>query len=179
MSALLVFCCLLGVLVWGGCFYFNSLKRASNEKLKQETIDTVRLSAPTLITGLARNQNLITMEEWEVITRFNKDSRFQRLLYLNKYGEVRSYNDPARMTPHHSSEDIEVGIPTDAIEQAWLTKTPIVRAVPNKPLYDIAVPLAQRGEVLGILNIQIHRERIVRWNGLAETNADTEALGSK
>src|SRR6185503_18355735 len=52
--------------------------------------------------------------------------------------------------------------PTDAIEQAWLSKSPMVRAVPNLPLYDIAIPLALRGDVLGILNLQVSREGVLK-----------------
>jgi hypothetical protein len=150
------------VMFLGGIFYYNLFKWTFDEKLKQEAIDMVRLYAPTLINGLARNQSAISMDEYDTITRFAKDDRVAALLYLNKYGEVRWFKDPSKITQTFDAFSKEVTLPTDAIEQAWLAKQPIVRQVPNLPLYDIAIPLALRGEILGILNLQISREGVVK-----------------
>ena len=150
------------VMFLGGIFYYNLFKWTFDEKLKQEAIDMVRLYAPTLIEGLSRNQGAISMAEFDTITRFAKDDRVAALLYLNKYGEVRWFKDPSKITETFDQFSKEVTLPTDAIEQAWLSKSPMVRAVPNLPLYDIAIPLALRGDVLGILNLQISREGVVK-----------------
>ena len=130
------------VMCLGGIFYYNLFKWTFDEKLKQESIDMVRLYAPTLIEGLSRNQGVISMPEFDTVSRFSKDDRIAALLYLNKYGEVRWFKDPSMMTKTFDDFVKQVSLPTDAIEQAWLAKTPIVRAVPNMPLYDIAIPLA-------------------------------------
>lgn len=150
------------VMFLGGIFYYNLFKWTFDEKLKQESIDMVRLYAPTLIEGLSRNQSAITMAEFDTVTRFSKDDRVASLLYLNKYGEVRWFKDPSMITKSFDDFTHQISLPTDAIEQAWLSKTPIVRAVPNLPLYDIAIPLALRGDVLGVLNLQISREGVVK-----------------
>jgi hypothetical protein len=150
------------VMFLGGIFYYNLFKWTFDEKLKQESIDMVRLYAPTLIDGLARSQGAITMPELDTVTRFSKDDRVASLLYLNKYGEVRWFKDPTMLTKSFDDFTKQVSLPTDAIEQAWLAKTPIVRAVPNMPLYDIAIPLALRGDVLGILDMQVSREGVVK-----------------
>jgi HAMP domain-containing protein len=150
------------VMFLGGIFYFNLFKWTFDEKLKQESIDMVRLYAPTLIEGLSRNQGAITMAEFDTVTRFSKDDRVASLLYLNKYGEVRWFKDPSMITKTFDDFRSQVNLPTDAIEQAWLSKTPIVRAVPNLPLYDIAIPLALRGDVLGVLDMQVSREGVVK-----------------
>ncbi|MBI3564690.1 MAG: hypothetical protein HY079_05790 [Elusimicrobia bacterium] len=150
------------VMFLGGIFYYNLFKWTFDEKLKQESIDMVRLYAPTLIEGLSRNQGAITMAEFDTVSRFSKDDRVASLLYLNKYGEVRWFKDPSMITKTFDDFRSQVNLPTDAIEQAWLSKTPIVRPVPNLPLYDIAIPLALRGDVLGVLDMQVSREGVVK-----------------
>ena len=82
------------VMFLGGIFYYNLFKWTFDEKLKQESIDMVRLYAPTLIEGLSRNQGAITMGELDTVSRFSKDDRVASMLYLNKYGEVRYFKDP-------------------------------------------------------------------------------------
>jgi HAMP domain-containing protein len=150
------------VMVLGGIFYYNLFKWTFDEKLKSEAIDMVRLYAPTLITGLSRNQSALSMDEYDVVMRFAKDDRVASLLYLNKFGEVRWFRDPSKITYSFDQFIKEVTLPTDAIEQASLAKSPIVRAVPGLPLYDIAIPLALRGEVMGIINLQVSREGVVK-----------------
>ncbi|MDE2040184.1 MAG: hypothetical protein KGO96_09960 [Elusimicrobia bacterium] len=150
------------VMFLGGIFYYNLFKWTFDEKLKQEAIDMVRLYAPTLVEGLSRSQAAITMDEFDTVTRFSKDERVASLVYLNKYGEVRWFKDPKEITKTFDDFSKDDPPPTDAIEQAWLSKSPIVRAVPNLPLYDIAIPLALRGDVLGILDLQISRAGVVK-----------------
>ncbi len=150
------------VMFLGGIFYYNLFKWTFDEKLKQESIDMVRMYAPTLINGLSRNQSAISMDEFDIITRLAKDERVAALLFLNKYGEVRWFKDPTKITEAFDQFQKEVTLPTDAIEQAWLSKSPVVRAVPNLPLYDIAIPLALRGDIMGILDVQVSREGVVR-----------------
>lgn len=150
------------VMFLGGIFYYNLFKWTFDEKLKQESIDMVRLYAPTLINGLSRNQSAISMEELDIVTRLSKDERVAALLYLNKYGEVRWFKDPTKITMSFEEFSKQVQLPTDAIEQAWLAKSPMVRAVPNVAMYDIAIPLSLRGEVMGVINIQVSREGVRR-----------------
>jgi len=165
------------VMFLGGIFYYNLFKWTFDEKLKQESIDMVRLYAPSLIEGLSRSQSAITMSELDTVTRFSKDDRVASLLYLNKYGEVRWFKDPSMMTKSFEDFSRQVSLPTDAIEQAWLTKTPVVRAVPNMPLYDIAIPLALRGDVLGVLDLQVSREGVVKVINKAMNKYAVGAVG--
>jgi hypothetical protein len=165
------------VMFLGGIFYYNLFKWTFDEKLKQEAIDMVRLHAPTLIEGLSRNQSAISMTEFDKITQFSKDDRVAALLYLNKYGEVRWFKDPSKITKTFDEFAKEVTLPTDAIEQAWLSKSPIVRAVPNLALYDIAIPLALRGDVLGILNLQVSRAGVVKVINKAMNKYAVGAVG--
>ena len=165
------------VMFLGGIFYYNLFKWTFDEKLKQEAIDMVRLYAPTLVEGLSRNQSAISMNEFDTVTRFAKDDRVAALLYLNKYGEVRWFKDPSKITESFDTFSKEVTLPTDAIEQAWLSKSPMVRAVPNLPLYDIAIPLSLRGDVLGILNIQVSREGVVKVINKAMNKYAVGAVG--
>src|SRR6476620_1285586 len=104
------------VMFLGGIFYYNLFKWTFDEKLKQEAIDMVRLYAPTLINGLSRNQSAISMDELDTVSRLAKDDRVASLVYLNKYGEVRWFRDPAKIAQSFDQFSKEVTLPTDAIE---------------------------------------------------------------
>lgn len=149
------------VMFLGGIFYYNLFKWTFDEKLKQETLDMVRLYAPTLVRGLNRNQSAISMEELDTVTRISKDNRVAALVYLNKYGEVRWFKDPSKITESFDQFSREVTLPTDAIARAWETKSPVILPVPDMPLYDIAIPLAFEGRSIGILDLQVSRETAV------------------
>jgi len=150
------------VMFLGGIFYYNLFKWTFDEKLKQESIDMVRLYAPTLIEGLSRNPNAISMQELDTVSRFAKDDRVASLLYLNKYGDVRWFRDPAMFGRTFDEFQKQIPLPTDAIQQAWYAKTPIVRQVPSMQMYDIAIPLALRGDVLGIIDLEVSREGVAK-----------------
>ncbi|MBI5210341.1 MAG: hypothetical protein HY927_10255 [Elusimicrobia bacterium] len=165
------------VMFLGGIFYYNLFKWNFDERLKLDVLDLVRVHASKLITGLSRNQAAISMDEFDTITQFAKDERVASLLYLNKYGEVRWFKDPAQITKNFDQFSKEITIPTDAIEQCWLSKTPMIRAVPGVPLYDIAIPLAARGEVMGVLNMQVSREGVVKHINTAMRKYVVGAVG--
>ena len=149
------------VLFLGGIFYYNLFKWTFDEKLKQQCIDRVKTHAFTLIKGLTKRQNSITMDEFDIINNdLAKDERVASLLYLNRYGEVRWFKDPGLIGQSFDEFTKIIPMPTDSIEQAYVTKTPKVRAVPNQPLYEIAIPLAVRGEVVGIVDMQISRQGV-------------------
>ncbi|MFH2204280.1 MAG: hypothetical protein ABIJ96_14265 [Elusimicrobiota bacterium] len=149
------------VMFLGGIFYYNLFKWTFDEKLKQQSIDLVKVHAFQLIKGLSRNQQSISMDEYDVVNNaLSKDERVASLLYLNRYGEVRWYKDPGVIGKSYDEFAKIVPLPTDAVEQAFVTKTPKVRAVPDQPLYEIAIPLAVRGEVVGIIDLQISRRGV-------------------
>jgi hypothetical protein len=149
------------VMFLGGIFYYNLFKWTFDAKLKQETLDMVRLYAPTLVRGLSRNQSAISMDEFDTVTRISRDRRIVALVYLNKYGEVRWFKDPSKITESFDQFSREVTLPTDAIARAWETKSPVILPVHSLPLYDIAIPLAFEGRSLGILDLQVSRETAV------------------
>ena len=86
------------VMFLGGIFYYNLFKWTFDQKLKQETLDMVHLYAPTLVRGLNRDQSVISINELDTITRIANDRRVAALVYLNKYGEVRWFKDPSKIT---------------------------------------------------------------------------------
>src|SRR3989338_4812713 len=86
------------VMFLGGIFYYNLFKWTFDESLKQDALEMVRTHASKLINGLSRNQSAISMDEYDTITHFSKDERVASLLYLNKYGEVRWFKDPSKIT---------------------------------------------------------------------------------
>jgi len=142
----------------GGIGSYKLFKWIFDERLKQESIDMVRVYAPTLIKGLARSQAAITLEEFDVITKgIAKDERIASLVYLNRYGEVRWFKDPGKITMSFDEFSKAVPLPTNVIQQAYESKLPRVVSVPDEALYEIAIPLAVRGDVLGIIDMQVSR----------------------
>ena len=144
----------------GGIFYYNLFKWTFDERLKQSVLDMVRDYAPTLIRGLSRSEGAITMDEYDIVSRFSKDSRIADLLYLNRYGVIRWFHDPTKIAETFDHFTKEYALPSDAIEQAWMTKAPAVRWVAQPPIYDVAIPLALRGEILGIIDLQASRAEV-------------------
>ncbi|MBI4051901.1 MAG: hypothetical protein HY400_05290 [Elusimicrobia bacterium] len=147
------------VMFLGGIFYYNLFKWTFDEKLKSESIEMVRVYAPTLLKGLQRNLRAVTLDELDIMAALSKDDRVTSLLYLNKYGEIRWHKDASLLALSFDEYRKRVGVPTNVIEQAYLSKSPKVKAIPNQSAYDIAIPLSVRGEVIGIANVQISREK--------------------
>ncbi|MEK7656264.1 MAG: hypothetical protein AAB412_00765 [Elusimicrobiota bacterium] len=149
------------VMFLGGIFYFNLFKWTFDEKLKQQAIDLVKTQAYQLIRGLSQRQSSITMDEYQIVSEaLAKDERIASLVYLNRYGAVRWFKDANLIGKDWDEFAKSFPPPTDSVEQAYLSKTPKVRAVPNLPLYEIAIPLAVRGEVVGIVDMQVSREGV-------------------
>src|ERR1041385_7453212 len=86
------------VMFLGGIFYYNLFKWDFDEKLKEQSIDMVRIYAPTLIKGLTKSQSALSLEEFDIITKgIAIDPRVASLVYLNRYGDVRWFKDPSKM----------------------------------------------------------------------------------
>lgn len=166
------------VMFFVGIAYYSLFQWDFDEKLKQEAINMVRVQAPTLIKGLSRSQAAITMEEFDILTKgLSKDDRVASLVYLNSLGQVRWFKDPTKMSMSFDEFVKQWPPPTDAIEAAHLSKTPKVRAVPNQPFYEIAIPLAVRGEVVGIIDMLVSRQGVERVIGQAMRKYVLIALG--
>lgn len=149
------------VMFLGGIFYYNLFKWTFDEKLKQQMIDLVKVHAFQLIKGLSKSQVSISMDEYDIVNNaLSRDDRVASLLYLNRYGEVRWFKDPEMIGKSFDEFAKIIPLPTDAIEQAYVSKTPKVRAVANLPFYELAIPLAVRGEVVGIIDMQISRKGV-------------------
>ncbi len=145
------------VMFLGGVFYYNLFKWTFDEKLKQDIIEMAKIHTPTLRGGLLRNPKASTMDEFDIMSTLSKDERISSVLYLNKAGIVRWYKEARMMGIPFDEFQKTVGVITDAIPQAYLSKSPKVRRVPKQPLYEIAIPLSLRGEVIGILDLQVSR----------------------
>lgn len=107
----------------------------------------------TLIPGLNRNPDVISMKEFNALTMLLKHG-VPRLLYLNKSAEIRFNTDRAtakRCT--HCPEEIapySVGI-LDAIETSWETHLPTVIRFGSSNDNDIIIPLVLGERPLGMV----------------------------
>ena len=145
----------ISVMVLGGISCRSPLKSTSDELLKQGSVDMVSLCSPTLLAGLARSQNAISMDEHDVIERLAATEGVTCSYLLISTARCAGSATPARSPRRFEQFVKEVTLPTNAIEQATLAKTPAGSDIPGLPLYDIAIPLAIEGEVMGVLDLQM------------------------
>ncbi len=145
------------VMVLGGVFYYNLFKWTFDEKLKQDVIETVKVYAPTMRNGLLNSPKAITFEEYDIMMSLAKDERITSIIYLSREGRVRWHKESRFMGMNWDEFKAQVPPPTDAINQAYLTKSPKVRQVSGEPFYEIAIPLSVRGEIIGIINLMVSR----------------------
>lgn len=145
------------VMFLGGVFYYNLFKWTFDEKLKQDILEMIKVHTPTLRKGLLRSPRAITLDEYDIMSSLSKDERISTILYLNKAGIVRWHKESRLMGISWDEYQKDIGTLTDAVAQAYLSKSPKVRLVPKQPFYEIAIPLSVRGDIIGIVNIQVSR----------------------
>lgn len=145
------------VMVLGGVFYYNLFKWTFDEKLKQDVIDTIKVYAVTMRNGLLSNPKAITFEEYDIMMSLAKDERITSMIYLSRQGTVRWHKESRFMGMAWDEFRAQVPPPTDAINQAYLSKSPKVRQVSGEPFYEIAIPLSVRGDIIGIINLLVSR----------------------
>ena len=145
------------VMVLGGVFYYNLFKWTFDEKLKQDAIETVKRSAVTMRNGLLNNPKTITFEEYDVMMALAKDERITSVIYLSRQGTVRWHKESRFMGIPWDEFKAQVPPPTDAINQAYLSKSAKVRQVSGEPFYEVAIPLTVRGEIIGIISLMVSR----------------------
>jgi len=107
-----------------------------------------------LASGLGRTQSAITMNEYNFISALNAQPTVFQLVFLNKYGEVRWYRDPAQITKPYDYFVQAVKQPTDAIETAFAKIQPVSKPVGHGKTRHIAIPVVFHGEVSGIVSFQ-------------------------
>ncbi len=145
------------VMFLGGVFYYNLFKWTFDEKLKQDVIETVRVHNLTLRNGLLNNANAISFEEYDVMTALAKDERISSLIYLSRSGRVRWHKESRFIGTSWDEYKVQVPPPTDAISQAYLSKSPKTRQVSGEPFYEIAIPFTLRGDIIGIIDMMVSR----------------------
>jgi HAMP domain-containing protein len=166
------------VMVLGGVFYYNLFRWTFDEKLKQEAIDLVKTQAYQLIRGLSEQKSAIKMEEYQIVSEgIAKDDRIAFLVYFNESMEVRWFKDGNKIGQRIDEFAASIPFPTDAVAQALQSKTPKVRAVPGQPLYEIAIPLAVHGDLVGLVDMQVSRQGVREVISLAMRKYVLGAVG--
>ncbi|MHB2025199.1 MAG: hypothetical protein ACYCPQ_00970 [Elusimicrobiota bacterium] len=148
----------LYAVILGGFVAYGLFEQIFKQKLIQDTVDMARLYAPILTKGLAHNPGAISFDELDVITKMAHDPRIADVLYLNKYGEVRWFKDATKIAMDWDDFTKQVSLPTNAIQEALVSKEPIQIPVPNSSLLDIAIPLSSNGEILGVIDLQVDQK---------------------
>jgi HAMP domain-containing protein len=145
------------VMFLGGVFYYNLFTWTFDEKLKQDVIETVKIYAPTLRNGLLNTPNAISFDEYDIMMSLSKDERITSILYLSRQGKVRWHKEARFIGMTWDDFKAQVPPPTDAINEAYLSKLPKVRQVSGEPFYEIAIPFSVRGEIIGIIDMMVSR----------------------
>jgi HAMP domain-containing protein len=145
------------VMFLGGVFYYNLFKWTFDEKLKQDVIETVKIYAPTLRNGLLSSPGAISFDEYDIMMSLSKDERITSILYISRNGKVRWHKDARFIGMAWDDFKAQVPPPTDAINDAYLSKLPKVKQVSGEPFYEIAIPFSVRGEIIGIIDMMVSR----------------------
>jgi HAMP domain-containing protein len=162
----------------GGVFYYNLFRWTFEEKLKQDMIEMVRIKSPDLIKGILRQKQYPTIEEGDVMNWLGGDKRIADILYLNGNGFIRWHKQGQLIGIHYEEYVKQVGVETDAIDQAYQSGQPKVRSFKKDPFFDIAIPLKAKGEVvIGILNLQVSKESSSKIIGSAMNKYVLGAIG--
>jgi HAMP domain-containing protein len=79
------------------------------------------------------------------------------MIYLSRQGTVRWHKESRFMGMTWDDFKAQIPPPTDAINQAYMSKMPKVRQVKSEPFYEIAIPFSVRGEIIGIIDLLVSR----------------------
>ncbi len=114
--------------------------------------ELLRPYRPLLIQGLEASQRTMPMSEQLSVENLAVEGTEARLmLYVNRYGEIRWHADADMIGKSFDEFASKIDMPTDAIEQSYVSRETKVRRVPKKPFYRVSVPLLRKNEVAGIL----------------------------
>lgn len=137
-----------------GPFVFALIMRWQTAAVASEVLRQLEPSRPTLVEGLKAAQNVITMPEFEAITKLNRTAGITRIIYVNGFGEVRWYRDPNFGNRcSDSTEPLDLPIRTTVPERAFRSRMAVYARAPNG-LLEIAVPFLDRGRVIGMLILE-------------------------
>lgn len=107
----------------------------------------------SLLPGLKRSQNAITLREFDSVLRLAKDKRVKDIVYFNRSGDVRWSKDAA-LWPEALEQYRKHAAPWAASLDAALKARAAVIVAGPKGLYEIAMPLVSEGQLQGVLEIQ-------------------------
>ncbi|MFH1619802.1 MAG: hypothetical protein ABIG11_07840 [bacterium] len=147
----------LYVMFLGGVYYNKLFNWTFDEKLKSDIIEMVKYHTPVLRNGLLRSQKALTLDEYDIMSTLSKDDRIASILYLNRAGVVRWHKESRFINVPWDEFQKNVGVPTNAVEYAYRSKTAKIRMVDKQPIYEIAIPLSVRGDIIGIVDLQVSR----------------------
>lgn len=145
-----------------GPFVFALIMRWQTASVASEVLRHLEPYRPTLVEGLKGTQFVITMPEFEAITKLNRTAGITRIIYVNGFGEARWYKDPNFGNRCSlGTEALDLPIRTTAPERAFRIRAAVYARAPNGVL-EIAVPFLDRGRVIGMLILESPLRRI--WN---------------
>jgi hypothetical protein len=147
----------------GGWFFHRHFKGVFEAQEKKQIIRLTAKNAAKLIGGLARNPNAISFQEYDVLVNsLSKDGRISSIAYFNRFGEVRWHRDTRLFGLDFEDYGLALGVGTEGIREAILGKKPVIRRVMGGGFREYVIPLAVRGELVGILDMVVSGAAIER-----------------
>ncbi|OGS01703.1 MAG: hypothetical protein A3G41_06455 [Elusimicrobia bacterium RIFCSPLOWO2_12_FULL_59_9] len=171
------------VMFLGGIFAHNLFKWTFDKKLYEDAASRVRIYHPTLVSGLQKNPGAITFAESDVMMSILEDPRINQILYLNlnkasdQYGRIRWHKDPNLWGQAWESYEEKYGVQTDAIRQAYQSKTSQHQLIPGGQAYEVAVPLSVGTEIIGLIAMEVSRKDVQKVLKDARSKYLVGALG--
>ena len=99
---------------------------------------------------LELNQGALSMSEYDGLRALDRQPGISRLVYFNRYAEVRWSPDSTQITKELFEYALRYPLP-DSIIDAHAVGLPIIRPLPGGTSYAIAVPLMERSFVQGLV----------------------------
>jgi hypothetical protein len=122
-----------------------------------------------LAPGLTRSQPAITVGEYQFISKLSNQPGLTRLVYLNKYGEVRWAKDPKKITETYDQFSKEAKPPTDAIRLSVIKNTTIVLPTKEHLIHNAVVVRSPDGGLLGVVSFLADGETLESLAAFAES----------
>jgi len=148
--------------VLGGIHYHRHFEQKFDTVLKSQMLDVVHRRAAIMIGGLVKRPHAITIEEYDVLKHaIEQDSRIASFVYLNRFGEVRWHRNTEFIGLRLDEFSLRTDLAPGVIGQAIETKKAVVRKLPSAAFYEIAIPFAVRGNIMGILDLTVSRKDVI------------------
>ena len=100
----------------------------------------------------------ISAAELELVGSMARSPGVASVVYLNCFGQVRWAEEPEFLTLPLEAYQKQAGVSLGAAAEALKSASPLVRKVPDAPVYEVAIPILADDAVAGLLDLWVRRD---------------------